>query len=367
MIYICTLTRESIDVNTVCDLIQLMRTNAEYSFAAVVGSYIQTLREGTANAVLHARASHIMFIDSDMMFPKNTVEKLLSRNKDIIGANYVQRVEQEKWTAMIKGEDINSIGKTGIQEVDSIGMGLTLIKTDVFKILPAPWFNMEWEKDGGYYLGEDISFCRLAIKYGYKVWVDHDLTQEVHHVGKKELGIENYVIPEYKVPDIDGWMYPLEMQFLYDQAKHMDSIAELGSWKGRSTHALATGCKGKVWCIDHWKGSFNTQLENIAKTEDVYAEFLKNTKEFKNINVLKMNTDEAVKQFEDKSLDMVFIDAGHTYGEVSNDIDKWYPKARILICGHDYDPGNFPEIVKAVNDRFGRPDGVLGTIWFKKI
>jgi hypothetical protein len=354
-----------IDVNTHCDLVELLRTNPEYSFAAVVGSYIQTLREGAADAVSKIGATHLSFIDSDMMFPKDSIERLRSRDKDIIGANYIQRVEQEKWTAMINHQGVSSVGKTGIQEVDSIGMGLVLIKTDVLKKLPLPRFNMPWM--GTYYLGEDIYFCELARKYGYKIWIDHDLSQNVHHVGKIKLGVDNYAVSEYVVPEIEGWMFPSEMEFLYNQAKQMDSIVELGSWKGRSTHALASGCKGTVWCVDHWLGSIGDRTKELSESEDIYSEFLKNTKEFKNINVLKMTTNEASQRFTTKSVDMVFIDAGHTYLETLSDINNWYPKAKKLICGHDYDPNNFPEVVRAVTDKFGKPDGVFGTIWFKKI
>lgn len=367
MIYICTLTSGNINVHTHTDLVDMLRSNPTYSYATVVGTYIQTLREGTAEAVLGTGAEYLGFIDSDMMFPKDAFEMLLSRDKDIIGANYINRVEQEKWTAIRNNACVASTGKTGIEEVDTIGMGVSLIKTDVLRKLPLPRFYMHWNYDYGYYVGEDVAFCELARKHGYKIWVDHDLSQNVHHIGEKKLGVENYILPEYLPPEIDGWMDSREVEWLYKQAKYMDSIAELGSWKGKSSHALASGCKGKVWCIDHWKGSVDTKLEEIAKTENIYVEFLKNTKQFKNINVLKMTTSEAANQFADKSLDMVFIDAGHTYAEVIEDINTWYPKTKKLLCGHDYNTVDFPEVVKAVNDRFGRPDGVFESIWFKAI
>lgn len=364
MIYVCVLTRDSVNANTTCDLIQLLRENPSYAFACVCGIYVQNLREGTAGAVLASGATHLCFIDADMMFPKDAIEKLLKHDKEIIGANYRQRVMQDKWTAFKDGVSVSSYGKNGIEEVDSLGMGLTLIKTSVFSKLPKPWFPMEW-KDGTN-VGEDIGFCRLAKKNGYKIYVDHNLSQDVHHIGNIILGTDNYIKPEYTIPDIEGWMSPPEMMFLYEQAKKFKTVIEIGSWKGKSTHALASGCKGTVTCIDHWRGSEGDITLTLASREDVYTTFTKNTAEFKNIKVLRGFSHEIATENTSLKADMVFIDAGHNYDSCKQDIEDWLPRTKKLICGHDYS-SEFPGVIKAVNEKFGKPDGVIDTLWYKAI
>jgi len=164
--------------------------------------------------------------------------------------------------------------------------------------------------------------------------------------------------------DISGWMTPGELAWLYFVAREMDSIVEIGSWMGRSTDALLAGCKGTVWAIDHFRGS-KTERESEhkkAKEEDISKIFLKNVGHHKNLKLLKMDSSEAVKRFEDKSVDMVFIDGGHTYEEVKADIKAWLPKAKNLICGHDYDG----DIKRAVNEVFGKVHA-FGFIWRKPI
>jgi predicted O-methyltransferase YrrM len=64
---------------------------------------------------------------------------------------------------------------------------------------------------------------------------------------------------------------------------------------------------------------------------------------------------EAARHYEDLSLDMVFIDADHSYESVRNDIAAWLPKVRLggILAGHDFTP-LMPGVVDAVQERFER-------------
>ena len=142
----------------------------------------------------------------------------------------------------------------------------------------------------------------------------------------------------YKGNNIQGWMTDKELQWLYEQASHMDSIVEIGSWKGRSTHALLSGCKGIVTAVDHFKGSLaeleTTHLE--AKDSDIHAEFLSNVGSFDNLKVIKTDSLSASLRFGNYSVDMVFIDGDHTISGIMVDLLMWLPIAKKLICGHDW-------------------------------
>ena len=164
---------------------------------------------------------------------------------------------------------------------------------------------------------------------------------------------------------ISGWMSKDELDFLYNLAKKMESIVEVGSWKGRSTHALLSGCQGKVYAIDHFRGSASeNQQVREASAKDIYAEFRGNVGGFDNLEVLKISSVEATEQFENKSVDMVFIDADHSYEMVKADIEAWLPKAKKMICGHDY---WFGGVNKAVKELFGSNIKTFSGIWIKEI
>lgn len=167
---------------------------------------------------------------------------------------------------------------------------------------------------------------------------------------------------------IEGWMTPVELAWLHKNAKTHRRIAEIGSWKGRSTYALLTGNKeGTVTAIDTWKGSSDPTDKTHGR--DVFEDFKNNVGHFTNLVVNRKSGVDAAQDYEDKSFDMVFIDAGHTYEEVKEDIKTWLPKVKKggILCGHDYHPQKWPGVVKAVDEVFHKVDGVVDTIWYKLI
>jgi len=157
--------------------------------------------------------------------------------------------------------------------------------------------------------------------------------------------------------EIKGWMSEEELDFLETKAKEMDSIVELGSYLGRSTVALANGCDGMVWAIDSWEGSKGLVMDGTE-----YKQFRENTKCYVNIGTIVGDSLEQGSKWKGKA-DMVFIDADHTYEAVKADIKMWKPKAKKLICGHDYDIAS----VKKAVDELLEIDGVIGSIWWQKL
>ncbi len=170
----------------------------------------------------------------------------------------------------------------------------------------------------------------------------------------------------YADSGIQGWMLYPELLWLNETAKQMTSIAEVGSWKGRSTHALCSGCKGTVTAIDHFLGSVNEEdAHKEAQGDAIYNQFLNNMKGFSNLVVNRKDSLQAAQEYPDKSFDMVFIDGEHTYEAVKADIKAWRSKAKILLCGHDY-TGIWPGVRKAVDEEIGAVK-VHNTIWYKLV
>lgn len=171
---------------------------------------------------------------------------------------------------------------------------------------------------------------------------------------------------EYGDNSIEGWMRFPELQWLYNTAKTMNTIIEIGSWKGKSTHALCSGCtQGEVIAVDHFLGSDEEQHRGASKDDAIYKAFLENMKSFDNVTVHRASSEEASKEYADKSFDMVFIDGGHTYNDVKKDINLWKNKAKILLCGHDF-CNEWPGVRKAVIEELGDVK-TCDSIWYKYV
>lgn len=160
---------------------------------------------------------------------------------------------------------------------------------------------------------------------------------------------------------IPGWMRSSELRWLIQEAAASGSVVEIGSWKGRSTHALLTGCPGTVWAVDTWSGSpGEDNMLHEAASKDVYKEFMENVGSRPNLKVIRDESVHAAKSFADGSVGMVFIDGDHRYEAVLADIDAWKRVARRLICGHDFTK---PGVRRAVLELCPDAEVPVGSIW----
>ena len=148
---------------------------------------------------------------------------------------------------------------------------------------------------------------------------------------------------------IEGWMSSEELTFLAEQAKTHTRVAEIGSWRGRSTAALADNTPGTVFAIDTWEGSKETDFDpgfQAGGAEWLWQEFLRNRAD--NVIPVIGASIAAAADFAAKgeTFDMIFIDGAHDAESVAADLAAWRPLLAPggLFCGHDFWPNpGWPE------------------------
>jgi predicted O-methyltransferase YrrM len=134
-------------------------------------------------------------------------------------------------------------------------------------------------------------------------------------------------------------------------------MIELGCYVGESTEIFASSGKfSSISAIDPWEGNYdNKDFASRADMSEIEKAFDERMKGFDNIKKVKLKGNDAVDQFEDKSLDLVYIDACHTYKAVKNDIEKWLPKLKDsgFMAGHDI---RMRGVRNAIHQTVGKPD-----------
>ncbi len=114
--------------------------------------------------------------------------------------------------------------------------------------------------------------------------------------------------------------------------------AEVGVKRGEYSEVL---CKANpnlhLYCVDAWTAYEGYRLNHQRGMDQYFAEATKRMKPF-NCTLIRKFSIDAARDFEDRSLDFVYIDAAHDFVNVVNDLDVWTKKVRPggLICGHDY-------------------------------
>ncbi len=152
-------------------------------------------RNRLSQKAINLGCDYLFFIDADMVFPPDILERLISANKEIVGCNYVTRVDDIRFTAtgLDGNQHIIDDNCTGLSEVAYIATGLLLIKTEVFNKLQQPYFYFAPNADNpSDLIGEDYYFSHCAGEAGYKIYVDNDLSKEVGHIAQVALTYKNY-------------------------------------------------------------------------------------------------------------------------------------------------------------------------------
>ena len=141
------------------------------------GSDIVSARSWIIQKAIDDGKTHVLFVDSDMNFPPDSLERLLEAKKDIIGTEYYMRKFPKE--ATFAPLDAKKDGE--LYKARFCGTGLMLIDLKIFEKMPKPWFNNGRDDKGQVVIGEDAWLCLTAQDNGFEVWIDP--TIPVGHLG----------------------------------------------------------------------------------------------------------------------------------------------------------------------------------------
>ena len=184
-----------------CQSLVSMR-HPEISYAFAKSSLIYDARNQIVLMALENNFDMVLWIDSDMKFPPDTLIRMMKHFED--GKDYVSalaftrkqpiRTVAYKELDVIKDEGTpqtyaKEVKEYGDEMMEIAGSGFGCVMTSV-KMLKdvAEKFGPPFYPRMGF--GEDLTFCWLAKNAGYKMWLDP--TIKVGHMGFYEFNEETY-------------------------------------------------------------------------------------------------------------------------------------------------------------------------------
>ena len=283
-----------------------------------VGGYaaIDQGRNQMATDALLDGYEETMWIDADVDFPPEAIDRLRSHRLPIVAGIYPQKGKRALASHVMPGTPRMVFGKEGgLVEVLYAGAGFLLVRREVYltvqQRLGLPMCNERFGiplipffypmlypcEDGHWYLAEDYAFCQRVRQCGFKIMAD--TTIRLWHIGNQSYGWEDagrdrerfdtfvlnfgpvpkaareedarapalvefakkYEWPSEKpkIPPFPqrDWFFPGVQELLARVVSPTARlIVELGAWTGRSTRHLANlAPRATVIAIDHWQGS----------------------------------------------------------------------------------------------------------------
>ena len=209
---------------------ECMKRNVDVAFQIMKSSLVTQGRNLCVSGFIESGLTHMLFIDSDILFNAKSIFKMIERDKDVISIPYplktlmwdkafrkMQKGEIKKpddirkWlhTYPMKIENPNNVDvDRGVIEVTHSPTGCMLIKRQVFDKMieaypdkqivqktvingeyvdkPHMWnfFDTIHDPETKTYLGEDFSFCKLWREIGGKCYAFID--DPIAHIGEHQ-------------------------------------------------------------------------------------------------------------------------------------------------------------------------------------
>lgn len=191
------------------------------------GRHQAAMREGLCEIALKHDFTHLLMVDTDMVYPPYTLERLLAADVDVICGFAMSKLfphrpifgplGTERWTFAPRWPTENGKpdGKRleGPQPSFVMGGAALMIRMEVLHRLPRPWFSFQAHTSDGTEAGEDIWFSQLCADHEIQAYVHMDVI--VHHLTRAQI-IPHHTPGDEQIGENGIW----GVQYLPQWGKH---------------------------------------------------------------------------------------------------------------------------------------------------
>ncbi len=183
----------------IAELMVASQLNIHFNILFHAGNSIITrARNLIVMEFLKSDNDYLMFVDNDISWPPGKICELARKNVDIVGGAYRARKDPEQYMVRYLPKD-ELWAENGLIEVEGLPGGFMCISRQVLETMVKNHPELEYEEgiapdkiayrffdfaqEGNIYWGEDMWFCRLARRNGFKIWLHPEI--EFSHIGYK--------------------------------------------------------------------------------------------------------------------------------------------------------------------------------------
>lgn len=143
------------------------------------------------------------------------------------------------------------------------------------------------------------------------------------------------------------------------------AIVELGAGRGKSTCYLSVGSRegngAWIWSIDLWGSHRNREYArrgSLARRMFGLQLDLEGVRSL--VTPVQGKTVDAARHWR-RPVGLLFVDGGHAYEQVRDDLEAWLPHRSGVVALHDWGD-DFPGVAQAGREALGEPARIIDTL-----
>ena len=175
---------------------ELGRRRVDYDVEIQSGTLVYFARNRLANKAINENYTHVLWLDSDMVFNEQIVDDLMEVGKDMVCGAFVSRRPPYGpciYTSIEKNK-IQQVKDFGIRpfQVDGCGFAAVMTTVELLQAVNQKYGTCFQPTD---YYGEDLAFCWRVNQLGREIWCEPTVRPgHIAHVpvyaGQENMGIK---------------------------------------------------------------------------------------------------------------------------------------------------------------------------------
>ncbi len=184
-------------------LIRLKNEGVQFDLAIESGTLVYFARERIAHKAINEHYTHVLWLDSDMVFKDSILDDLLFSGKEFVTGIYHARRKGYascifKTIDLDKGIERFSEYPNETFQIQGCGFGCVLTSAEMLSSVCLHFGTCFTPLPS---LGEDIAFCKRAQDLGYKLWCEPSVV--CGHIGHITIYPEDHDLWKTTISNYD--------------------------------------------------------------------------------------------------------------------------------------------------------------------